>query len=213
MDTQTQAQIYLADQRGQSEAEAFRSCHTFNFGSYTAEGREPFGALYLLNDDTLRPGASLHMQVEQPTNIVLLPIVGGLDYASEGEIHFLEPGQAGALSLAAGMTYTVYNPYPSEFINCLQIWFANSSGSSLATSRQINFDLTTPNTLLPFYGNVDSQTAEQTGYSGFIGRFAGREEGPTPLGQWLKGKPDAFSLSCCRAYSRSPIDSFTKKTA
>lgn len=188
MDTQTQAQIYLADQRGQSEAEAFRSYYTFNFGPYTAEGREPFGALHLLNDDTLRPGASLHMQVEQPTEIVLLPIVGGLEYASEGEIHFLEPGQAGVLSLAAGMTYSVSNPYPSGLINCLQIWFAKSPGNSLPTASQVNFDLITLNALLAFYGNVDNQTAEQTGYNGFIGRFAGRQEGTYAIGPVAEGQ-------------------------
>ncbi len=187
MNTQTQAHIYLADQRGCSEAEAFRSCHTFNVGSYTAEGREPFGALYLLNDDTLRPGASLRMQVEQPIEIVLLPIVGGLEYASEGETRFLEPGQAGVLSLAAGMTYSISNPYPSEFINCLQIWFTRAPGSSLPTASQVTFDLTTPTALVPFYGNVDNQTDEQTRYSGFIGRFAGREEGTYAVGPVAEG--------------------------
>ena len=53
MNTQTEAQIYLADQRGRSETDFFRSYHTFNFGQYVAEGRAQFGPLHLLNDDTL----------------------------------------------------------------------------------------------------------------------------------------------------------------
>lgn len=171
MDTQTQAHIFLADQRGRSETDFFRSYHTFNFGQYTAEGREPFGALCLLNDDTLRPGASLTMQAERPTQVLLLPIVGGLEYASEGETRFLEPGQAGIFTLKAGMTYSVTNPYPSELINCLQLWFTKPAVSDTPTVNQVDFDLTTPNTLLPVLANVPGQV------KGFIGRFAGRQEG------------------------------------
>lgn len=184
MDTQTPAQIFLADQRGYSETAALRSHHLFNFGPYIAEGREPVGALCLLNEDTLRPEASLTMQVEQPMEVVLLPVVGGLEFASEGVTHFLEPGQAGILSLKAGMSYRVTNPYPAGFINYLQLWFARDQTVFSPVVSQMEFDLALPNTLLPFFGNVPEQPA----CSGFIGRYAGREEGayavgPTAVGQ------------------------------
>ncbi|HEX9956288.1 MAG TPA: pirin, partial [Fibrella sp.] len=187
---------YLSDQRGSSETDSFRSYHTFNFGQYMAEGREPFGALYLLSEDTLKPGAGLTMQVEQPTEVVLLPIMGGLEYTSAGETHFLEPGQAGIVSLAAGTTYRVSNPYTSESINCLQIWFTKSDTDFSPAVGLTNFDLATANTLLPFFGNVpgvdapsvDAPGVGQTGYSGFIGRFAGREEGTYSIGAITRGQ-------------------------
>ncbi len=194
MDTQTQAQIYLADQRGCSESDFFRSYRTFNFGAYTAEGREPFGSLCLLNDDTLRPGASLTMQVDQPTEVVLLPIIGGLEYACNGTTYFLEPGQAGRLSLMAGMTYIVTNPYPVELISCLQIWFAKpQTDADDVAVDQTDFDLTTPNTLLLFLSNVSrvdspNQSEGHTVYSGFIGRFAGRKEGTYAIGPVAEGQ-------------------------
>ncbi|WP_375447664.1 pirin [uncultured Fibrella sp.] len=181
--TQVQAQIFLADQRGSSETDFFRSYHTVNFDSYVAEGREPFGALWLLNDDTLRPGASLTMQAEQPVQVVLMPIIGGLEYAVDGATHFLKPGQVGVLSLASGMNYSVINPYPSELINCLQLWLTMPEIGSFPTVSQINFDLSTPNTLQPFLSNVPGPDP-----AGFIGRFAGREEGTYPIGPLAEGE-------------------------
>ncbi|ARK10812.2 pirin [Fibrella sp. ES10-3-2-2] len=185
MDTQVQAHIFLADQRGRAETELFRSCHTFNFGAYSAEGRTPFGALCLLNDDLLRPGASLTMQVEQPMQVVLMPIVGGLEYAVEGVTHFLEPGQAGTLALPAGMNYMVNNPYPNELINCLQLWFTMPESGVFSTVRQIDFDLSLPNTLQPFLTIIPTEQAVPTG---FIGRFAGREEGTYPIRPLVAGE-------------------------
>lgn len=184
METQLQAQIFLADQRGRLETDLFCSYHTFNYGPYQAEGREPFGALCLLNDDTLRPGASLTMQVQQPVQVVLMPIVGGLEYAVNGITYFLEPSQAGVLSLPAGMTYTITNPYPAELINCLQLWFTADAVGASPMISQTDFDLATQNTLLSLLSNVPDKEK----CSAVIGRFSGREEGTYLIGPVTKGE-------------------------
>ncbi|NEU65603.1 pirin [Spirosoma agri] len=181
MDTQTQAQIYLADQRGCSETPFFRSYHTFNFGPYTAEDREPFGPLHLLNDDTLRVGASLTMRVEQPTTVVLFPVMGGLEYTVDGSIDFLEPGQLGVLAVPTGTTYSVSNPYEQEQINFLQLWLTNPSDDLQLTIDQIPFDLTTINTLLPIFGSTNLDHSDHPTVKGFIGRYTGRQEGTYPI--------------------------------
>ncbi|GAA4469745.1 hypothetical protein GCM10023189_57250 [Nibrella saemangeumensis] len=169
----THAQIYLADQRGCSETDFFRSYHTFNFGQYADESRKPFGALYLLNDDTLRAGASLSLQVEQNTQVVLLPVLGGLEYLSDIDSGFLEAGQAGILSLAAGMRYTISNPYDQETINFLQWWLIPPIVDFTPGISQAGFDLSRKNTLLPL---VDSTSSKADSRS-FIGRYDGRQEG------------------------------------
>jgi redox-sensitive bicupin YhaK (pirin superfamily) len=107
-------------------------------------------------------------------DIILLPVVGGLEYTrilSDGTLmaNFLEPGQAVGLSVEAGMTYTVSNPYETETINFLQLWLTNVSGSSAPASKLIGFDLTVRNTLLPLI--------EHPGNRVFIGQYSGREEG------------------------------------
>ena len=185
MDNQPTAQIYLADQRGRSESSSVLRHFTFNAGPYRAEGREPFGALTLLNDDTLRASASLTTQLEQPMEVVLLPVVGGLEYTCAGEVNFLSPVRRAVLMLGAGMSYTISNPYETEFINCIQLGFASPLPDFDPVCSQTAFDLTTLNSLLPFLG-------ERTGTSSFanqafIGRYTGREEGSYTVGSAAVG--------------------------
>ena len=180
MDTQTQAQIYLADRRGCSENAVLRSFHTFNFGGYVAEGREPFGALCLLNDDTLHAGARLTMQVERPTRVLLLPIMGGLEYqVGTADSDFLEPGQVGQLALVAGDAYTLSNPYEMASINGLQLWLADDTPSAPAVTHTA-FDLTQQNTLLPLLADGVKNRV-------FIGRYGGRAEGVHQLANSANG--------------------------
>lgn len=169
MNTTTQAQIYLADQRGHSQTTVLRSFHTFNFGSYQADSRAPFGALQLLNDDSLVAGASLSLTVEQPTDVLLLPINGGLEYHSDAGAGFLEPGQSGRLSLLPGMNYTVSNPYEAETIDLLQLWLTRPDGSLAASFADTAFDLSQKNILLPCLPASDENRV-------FIGRYDGRAE-------------------------------------
>ncbi len=171
MDTQTQAQLYLADQRGCAQTPFFRSYHTFNFGTYQQDSRHSFGALQLLNDDSLLAGASLSLTVEQPTDVLLLPMVGGLEYSSEQASGFLEPGQAGLLSLMPGMSYSISNPYPTETINLLQIWLTQPANCSETRFAGTTFDLSQKNVLhacMPESASSPQQV--------FIGRYDGRAD-------------------------------------
>ena len=184
MDTQTHVQIYLADQRGLSETAVSRSYHTFNVGLYQAEGREPFGALCLLNEDTLRSGSSLSMRVEQDTQVLLLPVNGSLEYDCEPLTgssankdlvgNFLEPRQAGLFSLPAGTSYTISNPYEQEYIDFLQIWMNSTDRENLSVPafQRIDIDLGQKNTLAPLF----SPTGQQPKMRGYIGQFDGRQD-------------------------------------
>ncbi|KAB7727126.1 pirin [Rudanella paleaurantiibacter] len=169
MDTQTDVQIFLATERGRSESEGFRSYHTFKFGAYRQEGRQPFGALQLLNDDVLRPGASLSLRVEQPTEVLLLPLVGGLEYGCGAVSDFLEPGGAAWLSLAADESYTVTNPYETEYINVLHCWRLVNEAQGTPKIRPFAIDVSHRNKLLPL-GSPATQAC-------WIGQFDGRAEG------------------------------------
>ncbi|WP_019988191.1 hypothetical protein [Rudanella lutea] len=169
MDTQTDVQIFLATERGCSESEGLRSYHTFNFGAYRQEGRRPFGALQLLNDDVLRPGASLSLRVEQPTEVLLLPLVGGLGYGCGGVSDFLEPGQAGWFSLAANESYTVTNPYETEYINVLHIWLTVDTAERGSKIQTVSIDFGHRNALVALGSPVPHACC--------IGLFDGRAEG------------------------------------
>lgn len=181
MDTQTQAQLYLSDQRGCSQVDYFRSFHGFNFGTYIEESRKPFGSLQLLNDTTLKAGCSISMQVEKKTTVILLPLVGGLDYHSPVRTGVLEAGQAQILPLSPAMKYEISNPYETELINFIEIWLTDQSSEFTPESQQIHFDLTDTNKLLPFFLTNASNTDSHSQSRGFIGKYDGRKDEVYPL--------------------------------
>lgn len=164
--TQTQAQLFLADQRGCSQTEGYRSFHTFNFGQYRAEGREPFGTIQAFNDDTLRGGESIKMCLEKPTQILIIPLVGGVIYSDNksSEKVFIEAGESLSIMADKGTEYEIANPYESEdLVNFLHIWLKNDEPYKQETAF---FDLNKKDRLHPFLN-------EKTG---FIGKYKGRGE-------------------------------------
>ncbi|MFD2935045.1 pirin family protein [Spirosoma flavum] len=181
MNTQTQAQLYLSEQRGCTQIDYFRSYHSFNFGQYSNENKKPFGSLHVLNDDTLKASHSIKMQVDGNTDVLLLPIVGGLEYKSSLGIGFLDAGQVQIFSLANGMTYEIINPYESELINFIEIWLPNRSSIFLPKIRQIRFNLADKNKLLPLFSLNSTNLNNHQQSRGFIGKYDGRKSGIYPI--------------------------------
>lgn len=189
---QIEATIFLADQRGCSQTDWFRSFHGFNFGAYHHEHRQPFGRLRVFNDDTLAGGKSLKMQVDNNIDVILLPLVGALEYkpASE-ETGLLEAGEVHIFSAAKGTEYEITNPYSEELINFLQIWVQNNDPSFEDKSITGSFDFEQKNQLLPLFS---------TQAYGMIGKFGGREEGiykvmyPEPHGVFVFVIDGAFEV-------------------
>ncbi|MDQ6480307.1 pirin family protein [Dyadobacter sp. LHD-138] len=182
MITQTEGQIYLAGQRGLSQLSMFRSFHTFNFGLYQDENRAPFGNLQVFNDDTLAGGKSLGMQVGHNTEVILLPVVGALEYRNSlGKTGILEAGQFQVFAAAKGMEYEITNPYEEDLVNFIQIWLKNDEPVFEASMQEKSIDLETRNQLLPLFSPyVEDVTIQQQAYA-FIGKFEGRQEAVYPL--------------------------------
>jgi quercetin 2,3-dioxygenase len=163
------AQIYLHDRRGISQTEHFRRFHTFNFDGFFDENRQPFGALQVLNDDTLGACAGLTMHITQNTHILTLPLVGGIEFKNNmGQHQFVPAGVAHLFSAAGGMQCEIINPYETALINFLQIWIKHTNNSPfLAETKEIP---------IPIQSYKNQLIAIIEGIC-YIGQYAGREEG------------------------------------
>ena len=135
------AKIFLADERGVTETEWFRSYHTFNFGNYKNKNKTPVEKLYVLNDDTLAGGKSLTMSVEEATKILLIPIVGAIEYiGSCGTTALINAGEIYCTHLQKDDSFKIDNPYTVELVNFLQLCIkADSTG--LINNQLINFNI------------------------------------------------------------------------
>ncbi|WP_353722718.1 hypothetical protein [Dyadobacter sp. 676] len=175
MSLTTDAQIYLEGLRGQFQADGFRSFRTFNFEEYRADGREPFGTLEVLNDETLMPECSHELRVGQFCQVILLPMVGAIEIEEKGrEPRFINSGEALFLLASPDKHYTVTNPYPGEAINYLEIRIDDGHFLSTPLSSSgiiVHFDLGENNVLHPVRGYMGSSVQL------YIGRYDGRAEG------------------------------------
>jgi len=163
---QTRGKIFLADERGHNEVSWYRSYNTFNFGRYQNEYKTPIGNLYVLNDDTLAPGGSIRMGVEEDSGVILLPMVGAIEYVDGlGNKGALQAGEAHLLNIPKGGFIRITNPFEHELVSFLQLWIkmpTNGKADQYAT-----FDLgKNKNRLIGLFDAIKVS----------IGQFDGRAE-------------------------------------
>lgn len=167
---QKPAQLFKAAFRGNEETENYRKVSVFNFGNYQEESRKPFGNLTVLNDETLAPGVEIAMLVEENMEILILPLVGGIDFkGNNNEESFVRTGHLQVFSAAKNHSFTLTNPYEDDLVNYLHIWISNTTTDFKPKSQRIDFDFTRHNVLHPLYSNAEMNCE--------IGIFDGRKEG------------------------------------
>lgn len=167
----TEAQIFLQRQRGQFQSDGFRAFYTFNFGNYKAENREPFGSLLAWNDETLLPQCSHEITVNEPVQIILLPLVGAIEInQGDGELTFVDSGESLSLMAKPDSGFLITNPYPDQAVNYLQIRLLLNNSSVQNTAINA-FNLNKKNTLIPIWDAVNNNQTV------LIGKYEGRQEG------------------------------------
>jgi quercetin 2,3-dioxygenase len=164
-----QAQIYLADQRGRSQTDIFRSFHTFNFENYFEESRQPFGDLEVFNDTVIKPLFHQKIQLSKNTNVIIIPVIGGLEYNSSIQNGFLGTGNTLLLSGTEIDNYTIINPYETDYINFVQIHFNTNEKEFKSLIQELGFGFRPKNILKPIFSVNDKE--------GFIGKYEGRKKG------------------------------------
>ncbi|HWB28200.1 MAG TPA: pirin family protein [Chitinophagaceae bacterium] len=176
---QSNGKIFLTEERGLTEKEWFRTYSTFNFGRFNNKNKSSFGALAVLNEDTLAGGKSLQMPVTQATDIILIPTVGDIEFAdTHGNTSLIQVGEVQLFSLQAGTSFTISNPFETELVNFLQLWLQPSSPLSNQSPQLFAFDIENgKNNLVSIFHHIQQITAaSSTQYILSIGKFDGREE-------------------------------------
>jgi len=173
---QSPAHIYTAKQRGHIETDRHRLIATLNFGAYADATRKPFGALTVVNDETLAPLMPITRRLDDTTAMLVIPLVGALHYSLGAKEQELVPGEAVVLlPYSKGTTVTFSNPYEADLINFLYINLKSNGSKGFGVSH-INLDIR--NTLHPF---------TQLGICGYMGIFDGRNEVLYPVNNTANG--------------------------
>lgn len=115
--------IDKADSRGHANHGWLDTRHTFSFADYYNPQRMHFGALRVLNDDTLIPRSGFDTHPHKNMEVVSIPLSGTLRHGdSLDNSHTIEPGQIQVMSAGSGIYHSEYNASPDQNLEFLQIW-------------------------------------------------------------------------------------------
>ena len=127
MIVQSQAKIFLSDEHGLIETTSFRNRTLFNYESQYSQQREPFEHFYLLNDYTLDGGASVQVHFSEDAFVLLLPVVGAVQYCNEKQKEqVVIAGQSMMLVKKAGENIELVNVFEEELVNVVVLAFKTS---------------------------------------------------------------------------------------
>lgn len=115
--------IHKADSRGHADHGWLNTYHSFSFSNYHDPERVHFGALRVLNDDTVAPGRGFGRHPHDNMEIVSIPLEGDLEHAdSMGNKAVIRKGDIQAMSAGTGIMHSEYNASKDNPVKFLQIW-------------------------------------------------------------------------------------------
>ncbi len=134
--------LYPAKERGHVSLGWLDSFHSFSFGNYYDPGKVHFGALRVVNDDSIAGGGGFGTHPHDNMEIVTIPLEGKLAHKdSTGNEGIIKKGDVQIMSAGTGIRHSEYNGSSSEDARLLQIWVFPKLKNIKPAYGQKTFDL------------------------------------------------------------------------
>jgi len=115
--------FYPASERGHSDLGWLQSDFSFSFGPWYNPEKVHFGALRVLNDDTVAPSKGFGMHPHDNMEIITVMLSGTLEHRdSMGNIGQIKAGEVQVMSAGTGILHSEYNPSSTEDAKLFQTW-------------------------------------------------------------------------------------------
>lgn len=115
--------IHRAESRGNANHGWLKAHHSFSFAGWFNPERISFGALRVLNDDIIAPGAGFPTHPHENMEIITIPLSGVLEHKdSLGNVAQINTGEVQVMSAGTGVTHSEYNASSTEELKLFQIW-------------------------------------------------------------------------------------------
>ena len=113
---------HSAETRGHADHGWLNANHSFSFAQYYNPKRMNFGALRVLNDDTIAPGMGFGTHPHDNMEIITIPLEGDLEHKdSMGNVGAINEGEIQVMSAGTGIQHSEYNKNQDKSINLLQL--------------------------------------------------------------------------------------------
>lgn len=172
--------FYEAGSRGYARHGWLTTHHSFSFASYYDPARMGFGALRVLNDDSIAPGSGFGRHPHDNMEIITIPLSGSLKHEdSMGNSAVIETGEVQVMSAGTGVEHAEWNASETNELTLLQIWILSEKRDVTPRYDQRRFDdRQYHNVFFPVVGSMseDNTLSMYQDARISLGRFdAGRE--------------------------------------
>lgn len=115
--------LHKANTRGHANHGWLDSYHSFSFGSYSNRERVHFGALRVLNDDTVAAGMGFGTHPHDNMEIISIPTSGDLEHKDDiGNSQVIKQGEVQVMSAGTGIQHGEKNKNHDKLVKFFQIW-------------------------------------------------------------------------------------------
>jgi redox-sensitive bicupin YhaK (pirin superfamily) len=115
--------FHSAAERGHANHGWLDSYHSFSFAGFHDPNKVHFGALRVLNDDTVKGGYGFSKHPHDNMEIVSIPLVGDLHHQdTTGRDKIIKQGDVQIMSAGSGIAHSETNANSDKEVKFLQIW-------------------------------------------------------------------------------------------
>jgi len=134
--------LHKSDTRGEANHGWLHSRHTFSFADYYNPERMNFGALRVLNDDTVEAGMGFGTHPHNNMEIISIPLEGDLEHKdSMGNVAVIKNGDVQVMSAGTGVRHSEYNRNTNSMVKFLQIWVIPNEMNVTPRYAQITLEI------------------------------------------------------------------------
>ncbi|MBK0370324.1 pirin family protein [Flavobacterium agrisoli] len=134
--------IHKADTRGHADHGWLNAYHSFSFASWYNPDRINFGALRVLNDDTIAAGMGFGTHPHDNMEIITIPLEGDLAHKdSMGNSSIIKHGDVQVMSAGTGIQHSEFNPNADKQTKLLQIWLFSKTRNVEPRYQQITLNV------------------------------------------------------------------------
>ncbi len=133
--------FHLSNSRGHANHGWLDTYHTFSFANYYDEERIHFGALRVLNDDTVEGGKGFGTHQHDNMEIITIPTEGALEHKdSMGNSGVIQKNEVQVMSAGTGIFHSEFNANKDIKIKFFQIWIIPNKQNVHPRYQQKNFN-------------------------------------------------------------------------
>lgn len=133
--------VHKANTRGHANHDWLIANHTFSFSSYYNPERMNFGALRVLNDDSIGAAKGFGEHPHDNMEIISIPLEGALEHKdSLGNTAVIQKGDIQVMSAGTGVFHSEYNKNSDQSVQLLQIWVYPNQKNVTPRYEQVTLD-------------------------------------------------------------------------